>query len=58
MIKTQEQNVFVQGKAIFSSEKMAFSQKNKTETHKTIIKRIDDALYQSKENGRNRCTIL
>ena len=31
---------------------------DKTETPKTIIKRIDDALYQSKENGRNRCTIL
>lgn len=28
------------------------------ETPKTVIKRIDDALYQSKANGRNQCTIV
>ncbi len=28
------------------------------ETPKTVIKRIDDALYQSKANGRNRSTIV
>lgn len=31
---------------------------NSVETPKTVIKRIDDALYQSKANGRNRSTIV
>lgn len=31
---------------------------NSLETPKTVIKRIDDALYQSKANGRNRSTIV
>ena len=36
----------------------SFIKPDKSETPKTIIKRTDDALYQSKENGRNRCTLL